>query len=189
MSGGPGILISADRYAAVMTELARRGDQRRESGAFLLADIDAVTHADDAPKIVAAAYYDDLDPDCLTGGITFTASGYTALNALCRERRLRVVADVHAHPGDWVGQSRLDAAHPMVALPGHIAIVVPRYATGDIPVDQIGVHILGADTSWQSYFGADTADIVHVEHVRTGRIKTLVRHLTGPTRYRSWRHR
>jgi hypothetical protein len=188
MTGRPGIIISAGLYTAVLAELARRGDGHREAGAFLLADVHDVAREAVAPRIVAAAYYDDLDPHCLTGGITFTATGYTALNALCREQRLCVVADMHTHPRDWVGQSCLDAAHPMVALPGHVAIIVPGYAIGDISVEQIGVHVLGSDATWQSYFEADTADIVHVEApVPTSRIRFFLRHLMGLARYRPWR--
>ena len=188
MTGRPGVIISAGIYTAVLAELARRGEGRREAGAFLLADVDDVARDAGAPRIVAAAYYDDLDPHCLTGGITFTATGYTALNALCKQQRLRVVADMHTHPRDWVGQSDLDAAHPMVALPGHIAMIVPRYATGEISVEQIGVHVLGSDTTWQSYFDAEIADIVHVETpVSTGWIRSFRRHLPGLARYRAWR--
>ena len=43
-------------------------------------------------------YYDDLDPGSFTGGITFTADGYTALAALCRRDGLWVAADIHTHP-------------------------------------------------------------------------------------------
>ena len=45
-------------------------------------------------RVIAVAYYDDLDPHCLTGGITFTANGYTALAMLCRRDGLRVSAAV-----------------------------------------------------------------------------------------------
>jgi hypothetical protein len=92
-----------------------RGQGGRESGAFLLAD--RGHPAGQLPQpVIAVALYDDLDPDRLTGEITFCAVGYTALSARCRGEGLRVVGDIHTHPGRYVQQSAIDVSHPIVAL-------------------------------------------------------------------------
>ena len=61
-------------WETMIIELRRRGHGRRESGAFLLADRDG------APTTVTrVVYLDDLDPNCLTGGISFDGLAYSKL--------------------------------------------------------------------------------------------------------------
>lgn len=148
-------------FGEVLIELARRGDGRRESGAFLLAERQPTDQSADtgAPlMVVAIAYYDDLDPSCLTGGITFSGEGYTALNARCRRDRVRVVGDIHTHPRRGVAQSHIDSAHPMAALDGHVALIAPNYARGPITLDTLGAHVY-RHNGWTSYFGAEVATV------------------------------
>ena len=102
--------------------LYRRGENERESGAFLLAP-------DNGVKIVRYIYYDDLDPHALdTGIVRFGADGYVKLWKICQEDKLHVVADVHTHPGKWTGQSESDAMSPMIPQKGHMALIVPCFA-------------------------------------------------------------
>jgi hypothetical protein len=157
----PMLTIRWSTLTTLLAELAMRGQGRREAGAFLLAGR-ADGYASAAPRpasVIAVAYYDDLDPVSLTGGITFGAAGYAALNARCRAEQLRVVADIHTHPRRWVGQSALDAAHPMSATKGHIAIIAPDYGQGRIRLPDLGVHIFNAP-SWTSNFGDDVSAII-----------------------------
>ena len=142
-----GLTMDKSLFTQLAGELARRGRGERETGAFLLARAGHPRDGSRRPPVVAVAYYDDLDPGCLTGGITFTADGYTALAALCRRDGLQVVADIHTHPGRNVRQSPTDAAHPMTALPGHIALIAPRYARGVTSPADLGVHVLQAGGS------------------------------------------
>jgi hypothetical protein len=130
------------------------------------------------------AYYDDLDPRSLTGGITFSANGYTALATRCRTDRVRVVGDIHAHPGPNVRQSAMDAAHPMSALPGHIALVVPDFAQGKIRTDRLGAHLYLGSGTWTSRYGADVMSLVRV--TGTGLLAHATRSLTHTVR-RAWR--
>ncbi|MFJ1562363.1 hypothetical protein [Streptomyces mirabilis] len=154
------LLFDAAMFQAMVRELARRGAGRRESGAFLLTDRDHP--ADCLPQpVTAIAYYDDLDPDCLTGAITFGADGYTALAALCRRGALRVVGDIHTHPFNRVAQSRIDAANPMIALDGHVALIAPRFAVGVTDAEMLGVHVREGG-GWSSSFGAQSAALVRI---------------------------
>jgi proteasome lid subunit RPN8/RPN11 len=156
------IRISHRRLKALVRELGRRGQGNRESGAFLLAP--TKTGVETTLTVTAIAFYDDLDPNCLTGGITFNAVGYSALGALCRDQKLRVIADVHTHPASWVQQSDTDARHPMAALPGHVALIAPNYAQGQPGIENFGVHSFDG-TSWQSYFLGDVHQVVDVRGI------------------------
>lgn len=181
-----GLTIDKSLFAEIIGELARRGRGERESGAFLLARAGHPRDGSGRPPVVAVAYYDDLDPGCLTGGITFTADGYTALAALCRRDGLQVAADIHTHPQRDVRQSPTDAAHPMTALPGHIALIAPRYARGVTSPSDLGVHILRAGGQWQSAYGPDAARIVRLTSARSAasRLRAVTRWLRSLTRIR-----
>lgn len=111
-------------WAELVWSLRQRGQGRRESGAFLLANSSIAA----TRKVCHVAYYDDLDPSALDQGwIEFHSRGYSALWKLCEQQNLRVVADIHTHPGRSVGQSDIDRAHPMVPVAGHVAIILPWF--------------------------------------------------------------
>src|SRR5690349_7493907 len=100
-------------WRALLAELERRGEGWREAGAFLLADA-----REKRPIVKRVVYFDDLDPNCLQGGIHIVGTAYSKLWDICEEANLRVAADVHTHPGRHVSQSSLDAASPAVARTG-----------------------------------------------------------------------
>ncbi|WFE38241.1 hypothetical protein [Micromonospora sp. WMMD998] len=154
------LTIKPDLFDVLLAGLAERGQGHRESGAFLLTDR---THPDnELPQAVTAiAFYDDLDPDCLTGRIDFHAAGYTALQNLCRRNGLRVAGDIHTHPAHRVQQSRIDAAHPMVARDGHVALIAPHFAAGVTNVSQLGVHVR-VNGDWASFYGEQAAELLLV---------------------------
>lgn len=165
------LLISRRRFTRLLTELHRRGEDRRESGAFLLAHRDARPIAG-SQEITGIIYYDDLDADCLTGGITMHAIGLSRLNQLCRERRLRVLGDIHTHPGSYIQQSHIDATHPMIALPGHIAFIAPNYAAGSVRTTDLGGHRLMPGGAWERAYGTDVAGMLQV---RSGLLLAVTR--------------
>jgi len=181
-----GLTMDRSLFTQLAGELARRGRGERETGAFLLARAGHTRDGSRRPRVVAVAYYDDLDPGCLTGGITFTADGYTALAVLCRRDGLQVAADIHTHPLRDVRQSLTDAAHPMTALPGHIALIAPRYARGVTSPADLGVHVLQAGGQWQSAYGFDAARIVKLTSARSAasRLQAVTRWLRSLTRTR-----
>ena len=131
-----------------MAELERRGGGRRESGAFLLGTTDR-----DKRRVERFIYYDDLDPCCLdTGIVVFNGAGYGPLWELCRETSLSVVADVHTHPGVPF-QSPADRIHPMVALSGHIALIVPNFAAKSIRPRDLGIYEYQGAHCWRNHSG------------------------------------
>lgn len=92
--------------------------------------------------------FDDLDPSCLTGGISMQGVAFSRLWDMCDEQSLTVIADVHTHPGPGVCQSHIDAANPMIAQPGHVALIIPNYAHAVRPAPRIGVHIYRGSRRW-----------------------------------------
>jgi proteasome lid subunit RPN8/RPN11 len=143
-------------WDAMITELRRRGHGRRESGAFLLADRDGVP-----TTVTRVVYLDDLDPNCLTGGISFDGLAYSKLWDICDAENRRVIGDVHTHPGAGVRQSPIDAANPMVAQAGHIALIVPHFAMRAIKPTAVGVHRYDGER-WLTWTGRQAEHRVFV---------------------------
>ena len=131
-----------------LIELRRRGGGRRESGAFLLGRT-----LKGKRQVLRFVYYDDLDPHCLESGVVvFKSPGYGTLWQLCRETGLSVVADVHTHPTIAI-QSDADRRHPMIAVPGHIALIVPYFANRISHPCEMGIYkYLGAHM-WENCSG------------------------------------
>lgn len=133
-----------------LAELARRGQGRHESGAFLLGREDGQRR-----RVERFVYFDDLDPRCLDAGIiVFDGAGFGPLWALCRQTGLRVVADVHTHGGRAPTlQSHLDRDNPMIARAGHIALIVPDFAQSPGTPAELGVYEYLGQHQWRDYSG------------------------------------
>ena len=151
------IVIARDLWEDLCAELGRRGGGRREAGALLLADPRGGLR-----RVRRIACYDDLDPGCLAGSIRFRGAGYGKLWDLCDETGLRVVADVHTHPAGGVAQSATDRANPMIARAGHVALILPHYATRRIAARDAGVHEYLGESGWASRFGAEAARALRI---------------------------
>jgi proteasome lid subunit RPN8/RPN11 len=162
MNGPLALQMSRSQFAELTAELARRGEGRRESGAFLLASANVERPPEHKRTVVGFAFYDDLDPASLTGGITFGAIGYSALGGVCRAKDLCVVADIHTHPGNWVQQSAIDSRHPMSAIPGHIAIIAPNYSQGSIRLCDLGLHVFRGAKTWESRYQNEVREVLHL---------------------------
>lgn len=157
------LIVARRSWRALHRDLAARGAQRRESGAFLLA-------RPGSRRITRWVAFDDLDPTCLTGGISLRGSGFSRLWDLCEAHGLTVVADVHTHPGSWVDQSPTDAANPMIAQPGHIALITPDFARTAPSANQVGVHRYHGAARWTTAGVAELGPLL------------LIRRLARPAR-------
>ena len=133
-----------------LAEVARRGEGQHESGAFLLGYRNG-----GRGRVVRFAYYDDFDPSCLDAGIVvFDGSGFGPLWELCRQTGLRVLADLHTHGGFGPArQSALDRDNPMIAQPGHVALIVPNFAR-DFNMRDIGVYEYLGGHKWRDHSAA-----------------------------------
>ena len=146
-------------WGQLIYELRRRGSGQRETGAFLLG-----RQRPGAARVTTYLCYDDLDSQALeSGAITFHAVGYAALWKYCRTKGLRVIADVHTHPGGDVGQSHIDQRHPMVPVAGHTAIIVPHF--GRAPwwsLKTVGMYEYLGNFKWRAHRAADKTRRVHL---------------------------
>ena len=139
-------------WHAGVAELRRRGGGRRESGAFLLGDR-VVRGGVERRRVRQLVYFDDLDPHCLdTGIVVFDGAGFGLLWQICRNTGFEVVADVHTHPC-MARQSDADRRHPMVAMAGHFAIIVPNFATRVPASDELGLYEYAGAHQWHDHSG------------------------------------
>lgn len=155
----PLIELSRRQWRTLIKELRRRGERRRESGAFLLG------RRDGDRRVVHIEYFDDLDPGCLRGHIHIDGRAFSKLWDLCESEDLSVLADVHTHPGRSVGQSSIDRENPMISCPGHVALIVPHLAARRVRPRDVGVHEFDGDDGWRSSFGRDAAARVSVRRI------------------------
>ncbi len=143
-----GVDVPVLLWIRLVRDLRRRGQGRQESGAFMLG-------RQRGARARATAYicYDDLDPHAYqSGGIAFHDEGYAALWKHCREKKLRLLADVHTHPGSWVEQSPTDQHNPMVPVVGHTALIVPNFGrTSWWSLASVGVYEHLGSFKWRTH--------------------------------------
>jgi hypothetical protein len=73
--------------------------------------------------------YDDVDPKALDTGIVIIRSqGFKRLWSICRACGLEVLADAHTHGDETPHQSSIDRHNPVIAEPGHVALIIPSFA-------------------------------------------------------------
>lgn len=147
--------ISTELWTGLITHLRIQGRGTRESGAFLLGEITASDR-----KVKGFLPYEDLQYDALKEDyVTLSAESFSKLWSVCREHGLKVVADVHTHRFG-PQQSRSDKTNPMVAISGHVALIVPRFAQGTILLEDIGIHVYQGSHRWTSNFGPAAKQLI-----------------------------
>ncbi len=140
----PELAIPSPLWTDLLAGLRARGQGKRESGAFLLGP------KGPARRVTDIVYYDEIDPRAFVTGIVVIDGGCMAdLWRICRSRGLTVVADVHTHPGG-AGQSDSDRQHPMVAEPGHLAMIIPNFAAEPVRLGAIGFYRYLGSFRWET---------------------------------------
>lgn len=143
----PRITCRRTVWESGVAELGRRTNgHSRESGAFLLG------RDDGGPKrILEFVFYDDIDPHSLdTGIVHFAGNRLPILWEHCRKRGYGVIADVHVHPaGCW--QSASDQADPVMPRAGHIAFIIPDFASRETRPGSIGMYEYLGDGRWKDH--------------------------------------
>jgi hypothetical protein len=153
----PLLEISDQLWSGLILHLRTQGNGVRESGAFLLGRSTSAGRA-----ITAFLPYEELQADALHKDyVALSAASFSKLWTICREHDLNVMADVHTHRFG-PQQSPSDKANPMVALAGHIAIIVPRFAQGLIQLSDIGVHVYQGNHQWKSQFGGNVLTLINL---------------------------
>ncbi len=105
--------------------------------------IDEVIH----PQHTASGVCYDIDPQWV---------GELWLVLAKRERTLR--AQVHTHPGQAYHSER-DDTHAVVHTPGFTSIVIPRFATGPVSLQDAFLAMRTADGGWSD---TDPATMIRV---------------------------
>lgn len=157
MSLEPCLNFAADLWRTLVGELHRRTASVHESGAFLLG-----THDGTLRRVREIVYYDDLDRRAYdTGVVVLHGDAFARLWDVCAARSLPVVGDVHVH-ALGAGQSRADRENPMIARPGHLALILPRFARPPIRPWTIGIYEYLGDHQWQSHGGCSAARVLDI---------------------------
>jgi hypothetical protein len=139
-------------------ELHRRTEGRHESGAFLLGTRNGAARA-----ATAVVFYDELDPRAYATGIcVLHADAFGRLWDRCAASGLAVVADVHVHPLG-ARQSPSDRENPMIARPGHLALILPLMARLPIRRWSVGLYEYLGDHQWRSRGGRNIARTLKIE--------------------------
>lgn len=140
------LTCSSSVWVAGCEGLKRRCGGYRESGAFLLGrDVGATR------QIQEFLYYDDIDETCFANGIVeFDGRKLGRVWKYCREHSLKVVADVHVHPGGCK-QSSSDQSNPIIAEAGHFALILPNFATGRPQPASIGIFEYLGNRRWHDH--------------------------------------
>lgn len=129
-----------------MSDLAKRSNGAHESGAFIVGL--KIGHRREATGYLL---YDDLEPGCLDSGIVhFTSKGFRQLWKTLKQSGLQVVADVHTHPDDAYF-SCTDRRNPMIPTPGHLAFVIPNYASGSPTPQDAAFFIYKGNYQWEEF--------------------------------------
>lgn len=137
------VTCRAGFWRQIVAELERRGNHKHEAGVFLLG-----IECNGRLQVTDTVYYDELDPRAYSTGVcVLHGEAFAKLWALCRERKLTVVADVHTHPGAAF-QSVTDKCNPMIARAGHIAIIVPDFAIWPISKTRLGIYEYRGQHEW-----------------------------------------
>lgn len=145
MEAEPHLNLDRELWAELMLELHRRTEDRHESGAFLLGRIDGSER-----RVTKAVYYDDLELGAYEHGIcTLGSRAFARLWSLCADSGLSVVADVHVHFAKAC-QSQTDRKNPMIAQPGHLALILPNMARPPIRLKSIGIYEYLGSHRWRS---------------------------------------
>ena len=120
----------------------------RESGGFFLGE----TRPE---RRVATRFlpYEQLQRDALNADfVQLSAASFGRLWDYCAQQKIGVVADVHTHRFG-AGQSLSDSENPMVAIAGHIALIVPHFAQGSIRLPDVGLYVYQGAHRWQRFRG------------------------------------
>lgn len=145
-------------YTELMGTLACSGRGVKEAGAFLLGQ-----ERDRMRYVTSYLMYDQVAAESSRehAYVSLTAQEMARAWDFCYRAGLKVVGDVHTHPAG-AAQSASDRKHPMVAVAGHVALIVPWFALRRTQPADIGVHLFLGNETWHSMFGVDAQSAIQL---------------------------
>ena len=155
----PCLRISYTLWTELTGELHRRTQGYHESGAFLMGQKNGTERV-----VTAVVYYDQLDPEAYDTGIcVLHGDAFGQLWDQCATLGLSVVADAHVHVLR-ARQSRADKENPMIAQPGHLALIFPLLARAPIRRWSVGVYEYLGNNRWGSHGGCHVSRVIKLEN-------------------------
>ncbi|MGE4335130.1 MAG: hypothetical protein AB7E55_04035 [Pigmentiphaga sp.] len=153
----PLLELSTVLWESTLMHLRQEGAGVRESGGFLLgtvqSDVRVATHF---------LPYEHLQSDALQADfVQLSAASFSRLWDYCAGQALEVVADVHTHRYG-AGQSRSDSENPMLALAGHLALIIPNFAQGPVQLEDLGLYVYQGSHRWQRFRGPQVAQLIRL---------------------------
>ena len=150
--------LSRALWTELTCELHRRTEGCHESGAFLMGRKNGTER-----EATAVIYYDQLDPEAYSTDVCMLhADAFGRLWDQCAMLGVSVIADVHVHPFGAC-QSRADKENPMIAQPGHLALIFPLMARPPIRRWAVGVYEYLGDHRWCSHGGRHVSSLLKIE--------------------------
>ena len=149
MEHDPKLTIPLTLWRELLRELHHQTGEHHESGAFLLGYL-----TKRGRQVEEVVYYDDLDPHAYrTGVVVMHAASFGMLWDRCKSSGLSVVADIHVHPRAAF-QSRADRKNPMIAVAGHLALIVPNFARPPVALKSLGFFEYRGSHRWRTLGGS-----------------------------------
>lgn len=139
-------------WQSLIEDVRQRGAGIREAGAFLLGHVTG-----DARVVNQWVAYEVLDPAAQDFEyVRLETVAFSRLWRHCETVGMEVVGDMHSHP---LGprQSPSDRANPMISISGHVALIVPRFAQGEVHPRDLSFNVYLGNKRWLNLFGADAA--------------------------------
>ena len=132
------------KWRRLFADLWIRSEGVHESGAFLLGINERGRRC-----VSEWVLYDDYDPASLaTGIVTLSGANLGRLWDYCAKQQLEVIADIHTHPRG-AGQSRSDRENPIVAMVGHLSLIVPYFARPPVELNAVCAYEYLGDKKWR----------------------------------------
>lgn len=130
------------------------GLRRRGAGAKESAAVWAGRRCAELEHVEAVYFMDDYaGGEQCAGYHRVPVEALTEFFATLQQQRQVIIADIHTHPGDWVGLSALDEENPIEYRVGLPAIVLPRFALPRPSLSICGVHIYMGGGRWRTLSG------------------------------------
>jgi len=146
----PLLEVPASLWADLVAHLRQQSGGVRESGGFVLG-----RKTNSARVATVFLPYEQLEADALHDDfVSLSAASFAMLWSICRTNNLSVVADIHTHRFS-AGQSLSDRTNPMVALPGHIALILPNFGRDESHLSGARLYVYRGEHRWQSLSGSD----------------------------------
>jgi hypothetical protein len=135
----PLLELSPALWQTTLAHLRQQGAGVRESGGFLLGKVQR-------DRRIATHFlpYEQLQHDALQADFVHD---------------LDVAADVHTHRYG-AGQSRSDSENPMLAIAGHLALIVPHFAQGPVHLEEVGLYLYQGAHRWQRFRGPPVTTLI-----------------------------